>query len=77
MVKRKSSGINNMNPLIKEIEKRILILHDNNEIDNLLSSDKFDEIDIRNLYYGRINDEIENLKGIIKKLKNDYPELII
>jgi len=67
----------NMNSLIKKIEKRILILHDNNEIDNLLSSDKFDENDLRNLYYGRINDEIENLKQIVEKIKNDYPELII
>ena len=66
-----------MNEIIKEIKKRILYLKDLNEIDNILNSNKFDEIDLRNLYYGRLNDEIESLNNILKKIKKNYPELMI
>jgi hypothetical protein len=79
MVKRKLSGDFNikMNEITKEIKKRILYLKDLNEIDKILNSNKFDEIDLRNLYYGRLNDEIESLNNILKKIKNNYPELMI
>jgi hypothetical protein len=79
MVKRKLSGDVNikMNEITKEIEKRILYLKDLNEIDKILNSNKFDEIDLRNLYYGRLNDEVESLNNILKKIKKNYPELLI
>jgi hypothetical protein len=79
MVKRKLSRDVNikMNEITKEIEKRILYLKDLNEIDKILNSNKFDEIDLRNLYYGRLNDEVENLNNILKKIKKNYPELLI
>ena len=79
MVKRKLSGDFNikMNEITKEIKKRILYLKDLNEIDKILNSNKFDEIDLRNLYYGRLNDEIESLNNILKKIKKNYPELMI
>lgn len=79
MVKRKLSRDVNikMNEITKEIKKRILYLKDLNEIDKILNSNKFDEIDIRNLYYGRLNDEVESLNNILKKIKKNYPELMI
>lgn len=79
MVKTKLSGDVNikMNEIIKEIEKRILYLKDLNEIDKILNSNKFDEIDLRNLYYGRLNDEVESLNNTLKKIKKSYPEFII
>ena len=66
-----------MNEIIKEIKKRILYLKDLNEIDNILNSNKFDEIDLRNLYYGRLNDEVESLNNTLKKIKKSYPEFMI
>ena len=79
MVKTKIPGDVNMNmdEITKEIEKRILYLKDLNEIDNILNSNKFDENDLRNLYYGRLNDEVESLNFTLKKIKKNYPELMI
>jgi uncharacterized protein YukJ len=79
MVKTKLSGVFNikMNEITKEIEKRILYLKDLNEIDKILNSDKFDEIDLRDLYYGRLNDEIESLNNMFRKIKKNYLELLI
>ena len=79
MAKTKLSGdVNiNMNEITKEIEKRILYLKDLNEIDKILNSNKFDENDLRNLYYGRLNDEVESLNNTLKKIKKSYPELMI
>ena len=67
----------NMDEITKEIEKRILYLKDLNEIDKILNSNKFDEIDLRNLYYGRLNDEVESLNNTLKKIKKSYPEFMI
>lgn len=67
----------NMDEITKEIEKRILYLKDLNEIDNILNSNKFDENDLRNLYYGRLNDEVESLNFTLKKIKKNYPEFIL
>ena len=79
MVKTKIPGDVNMNmdEITKEIEKRILYLKDLNEIDNILNSNKFDENDLRNLYYGRLNDEVESLNFTLKKIKKNYPEFIL
>ena len=79
MAKTKLSGdVNiNMNEITKEIEKRILYLKDLNEIDKILNSNKFDENDLRNLYYGRLNDEVESLNNTLKKIKKSYPEFMI
>jgi hypothetical protein len=66
-----------MNDLITKIKTRILYLKNLDEIDRILSSDKIDKIDLHNLYYGGLNDEIENLEDILKTLQKDYPEFII
>ena len=67
----------NMDEITKEIEKRILYLKDLNEIDNILNSNKFDENDLRNLYYGRLNDQVESLNFTLKKIKKNYQEFIL
>ena len=79
MVETKIPGDVNMkmDEITKEIEKRILYLKDLNEIDKILNSNKFDENYLRNLYYGRLNDEVESLNFTLKKIKKNYQEFIL